>query len=245
MRMVRHKLISVKTWLREHKVAARAFFMKFAAVIAVLSVVLPTWAAVERQVFVRAYAEGMLVSVAPSAVIIMGDGGTASADVEIAALTEMIGEGARPDVRLVVTDIALGREELAEATASILSEAAHANRPLYLSYAIDHLRPEEWQTVATGFLYRLVRADEDAPVVKTPSVPMTFPEDVSARAKAFRGFVALASYRYAAFVQETAGKEAAVQHLLRGIAYDEQEGSPTYSAYIARRQVHLDRGGKR
>lgn len=249
--MIRHKLISVKNALlslfrprQSRWVGVSRAFVLAAGVVLALSVVVSVRSTVLREAFVRQYATDLLASVDPDAVIVVGDTTGTGSSVEIAMLTDLQQrEGMRPDVRIVMTDVTADEDDLTAATAAIFREPENAGRPVYLTYAIDHLNPD-WRTAATGYLYLLVQEG-----VELPNAPSTgtiaFPDAIPEGENAYRGLVSLASYRYAAFLQETVGKEAALPHLLRAIDYDEREGSVTYQAYTARRQTLIDRGGKR
>jgi hypothetical protein len=138
-----------------------------------------------------------------------------------------------------MNDVTVGDDALAASTAFIINDPANAGRPVYVTYAIDHLNPA-WRTVPTGYAYVLAREGEPLPSMPDAGT-IEFPEDVVEVESAFRGFVALASYRYAAFFQERYGKEAALPHLLRAIDYDEKEQSETYVAYVARRAAVMER----
>jgi hypothetical protein len=249
--MVRHKLISVKTWLQERFLPKRkawvvpaALLTGLAAALVAATLVVPMRSLLERQAFARIYATELLASVGSGAVIVVGDTGGPGSGAEIAALTGLQqGKGMRQDVRIVMTDITVSNDDLAAATAAIFREPENVGRPIYLTYAIDQLNPD-WHTVATGYLYYFVQ--EGIMMPQMPSAgTIDFPDDIPERDAAYRGFVALASYRYASFMQEYAGKEAALPHVLRAIKFDEKEQSVTYAAYTARRQVLIDRGGKR
>lgn len=249
--MLRHKLISVKAWVQERLRPKRegwafptALFATLATMFVALSFVFPMRSLLDRQAFVRVYATELLGSVGANAVVVVGDTGGLGSKAEIAALTDLHQrDGMRPDVKIVVNDLTVGDDALAASTGLILADPSHAGRPIYVTYSIDQLNPD-WRTVATGYLYYVERDGVAMPPMPSAGT-IEFPDGIPAREIGFRGFVSLASYRYAAFMQEYVGKEAALDHLLRAISYDESEQSWSYAAYTERRQVLIDRGGKR
>jgi hypothetical protein len=226
---------------REQWAMPTALFVVLATALVALTAVFPLRTGLQRESFARGYAADLLGSLDQGALLLVGDVGGSLDGVEARLLRTLQAErGLRTDVTVKEVDLTAGDDAVAAATAFAIADAAG---PVYLTYGIDHLRPE-WRTVAIGRAYRLVPPDEEA-TAALAGAAMTFPDDLPAAEQAFRAFVALAEYRYAAYLQETAGKEAALPFLLHAIEYDEVESSVTYTAYTARRQVLIDRGGKR
>jgi hypothetical protein len=236
---------------RERWVMPTALFATLAAILVALTAVVPLRTGILRESFVRAYAAELLASVAPDAYVVFADDDSAAADIEFRVVQELQRKGVRPDVHIYRhTDPALAfslpeGDDASFDHALVSSVAGLLANPngltVYVSYPTDQM-PFGQRTVANGYLYAVVRPDEDVSSAVPSGVRMEFPETGEAD---LRAFISMAAYRYAAYLQETEGKEAALPFLLRAIEDDPKEGSAAYQAYVARRQLLIDHGEKR